>query len=617
MINRNIISVLILFTTLYKAEAQSVFQNVVNRDKTTLNGKWHYIVDPYETGYYDYRYMPRDQNDNPGRDAFFTYEKQKNKWDKLEYDFDLSPTLYVPGDWNSQDDKLLYYEGSLWYKKSFDYTKKNPQNRVFINFGAVNYRADVYLNGEKLGIHEGGFTPFYFEVTDIIKPAGNFLILKVDNKRRKEAVPTLNTDWWNYGGITRDVDIIETGPVYISDYLIQLKPVNRNIIKGYIRLDGNDIASKQVTISIPELKVTEKVITDKNGYAEFESTAKNINYWSPEDPKLYKVTFKYGDDILYDRIGLRTISVSGTEILLNEKPVFLRGICIHEEVPTDGRRAYSIEDAFLLLNWAKELGCNFVRLAHYPHNENMVRLADELGIMVWEETPVYWTIAFANEETYQTAEKQLKEIISRDKNRASVIIWSMANETPPSETRLNFLVSLSKITRDMDASRLITAALERDVEEGDVNTYNINDPFANHVDIISFNEYVGWYDGLPERCERINWKIDFEKPVIVSEFGGGALQGFHGDSLTIWSEEYQEYIYKKNLEMLMNISQLRGMSPWILADFRSPKRLLPNIQDGWNRKGVISEKGEKKKAYYILKAFYEKTGNKPFSPVKE
>ena len=128
----------------------------------------------------------------------------------------------------------------------------------------------------------------------------------------------------------------------------------------------------------------------------------------------------------------------GTDILLNGRPIFLRGICIHEEAPLRGGRAYSREDALTLLGWAKELGANFVRLAHYPHNEFMVREADRMGIMVWSEIPVYWTIQWENPATLENARNQLKEMIARDKNRAAVVIWSVANETPLSDARFRF-----------------------------------------------------------------------------------------------------------------------------------------------------------------------------------
>jgi len=265
-----------------------------------------------------------------------------------------------------------------------------------------------------------------------------------------------------------------------------------------------------------------------------------------------------------------------------------------------------MEDAKVLLGWAKELGCNYVRLAHYPHNENMARLADSMGILLWEEIPVYWTINWNNPDTYLKAEQQLVELITRDKNRASVIIWSMANETPPSNERLLFLKNLVDKTRQLDDTRLITAALENHGKEGHRNTMVVDDDFASFVDIISFNQYYGWYGGPLENIKNLNWEIAIDKPVIISEFGAGALQGYHGDEQTIWSEAYQNALYRETLPTLMRISQISGISPWILVDFRSPKRTLIPYQNGWNRKGLISETGNKKQAFFTLKNFYSK-----------
>lgn len=599
---------LIIFCFANFSFAQTFTQNTFNRKSTTLNGKWHYIVDMYETGYYDYRLKPRDKREGD-EEAFYADTKATHKSDRVEYNFDQSPTLTIPGDWNTQDEKLFYYEGTIWLKRSFDYEKSGEDHRVFVRFEAVNYQSDVYLNGKKLGVHTGGFTPFEFEITDLLKERDNFLIIKVDNKRKREAVPTVNTDWQNYGGITRDVYLYETPSTFISDYQVQLKKNSSNTIKGFIQLNGSHISNQNVELTIPELKINKTLKTDSFGRISYEISIKKIEYWHFNNPKRYAVQIKHGDDVTTDQIGFRTITTKGADILLNGESIFLRGICIHEENPIRGSRAYSMEDARMLLGWAKELGCNFVRLAHYPHNENMTRLADEMGLMVWEENPVYWTIQFDKESTYKNAEYQLKELIRRDKNRASVIIWSMANETPHGDNRLNFLKRLASTAREMDDTRLISAALEKNNVAGKENVLTVNDRFADFVDIISFNEYVGWYDGLPEKCKRVNWEIKQNKPVFISEFGAGALQGFHADNETRWSEEYQENLYKETIDMLSQIPQLRGMSPWILADFRSPKRLLPNIQDGWNRKGLISETGNKKKAFYTLQKHYEEIEN--------
>jgi len=599
------ISVLFILRITFLCSQENLLINVYNRPYTSLNGEWNYIVDPYENGFYNYRLEPFENQENPGNGAFFINAKPADKSDLVEYDFDKTPTIEVPGDWNTQKENLFYYEGTVWYKKSFDYKKAINSNRVYVYFEAVNYESDVYLNGKKLGKHLGGFTPFNFEITDLLKEKDNFLIVKVDNKRKKEGVPTLNTDWWNYGGITRDVKIVEVSNNFVQDYFVQLNPENNNQIKGFVKLNGSEIAQQNIQIEIPELQINKTITSNSNGEVFFEIDARKIKYWSTQNPHLYQVTIKTSTDKITDQIGFRTIETKGHEILLNNESIFLKGIAIHEESPIRGGRAHSKEDAQQLLDWAKELGCNYVRLAHYPHNEHMIRLADKMGMLVWEENPVYWTISWDNEATYQNAENQLTEVINRDKNRASVIIWSMANETPTSEPRTVFLTKLATHTRALDPTRLISAALEQTDYEGKSTIRTIDDPFAEVVDVLSFNQYVGWYDGLPEKCGQINWKITQNKPVLISEFGAGAKVGLHGDKLTRWSEEYQEDVYIQTLKMLDGIEQLSGFSPWILVDFRSPRRVLPEIQDGFNRKGLISEDGQKKKAFFVLKNYYD------------
>ena len=592
------------FFSLICSAQNNLLQNVFNRNSTSLNGEWNYIVDPYENGYYNYRLEAFDLQTNPSRSAYFTNSKPVDKTELIEYDFDLSETMQIPGDWNTQKENLFYYEGSVWFKKSFDYTKTNSDHRVYIYFGGVNYQSDVYLNGKKLGRHIGGFTPFNFEITDLLKEKENFVVVKVDNKRLKEGVPTLNTDWWNYGGMTRDIKIVEVPNSFIDDYLIQLDPQNNQLIKGFIQLSGTDIKEKKVLVTIPDLKINKELTTDKKGLATIEIPVKKIQYWSNFNPFLYDVTLSFNKDQINDKIGFRTIRTEGKDILLNGKPIFLKGISIHEESPFTKGRGNSEKDARQLLGWTKELGCNYVRLAHYPHNEHMVRVADELGILVWEENPVYWTIDWTNPETLKNAKNQLTEVINRDKNRASVIIWSMANETPQSTERLSFLTQLANQARKLDPTRMISAALEQSAYQGDQHIRTIDDPFAEVVDILSFNQYVGWYDGLPEKCKTITWKIEQNKPVLISEFGAGAKFGLHGDKNERWTEEYQAYLYEETLKMLDKVDQFRGTSPWILVDFRSPRRPLPKIQDGYNRKGLISENGEKKKAFYILQNYY-------------
>ena len=591
-----LLAIILSLTVIAAADAQEIPQigNVLNRDRISLNGDWNYIVDVQEEGYYDYRM-------NPTPWGFFRNAKPQRPEDLVEYDFDKAATMQIPSDWNTKDDRLFFYEGTVWFKKSFNYTKK-PGKRAILYFGAVNYEAIAYLNTQILGIHEGGFTAFNYDVTDIIKDGENVVIVKVDNKRRKENVPTQIFDWWNYGGITRDVFLVETDEVFIQNYNFDLDKTTKNQIYFSINLNTKS-AGKTVEISIPELKIRQSFTSNRNGVIEGAINVKNLTLWSPENPKLYNIELKLGASILKDQIGFRTIETQGKKILLNGKPIFLRGISIHEEKTNGGGRANSTEDAQKLLSMAKELGCNFVRLAHYPHNEYMVREAEKMGILVWSEIPVYWTIDWRNPGTLLNAKRQLTDMILRDQNRANVIIWSIANETPHGNDREKFLAQLASHARSLDSTRLISMAME---VLSAANYHNkLQDNMNKYVDVISFNQYIGWYRDVND-APKMTWEIPYDKPVIVSEFGGGAKYGLHGAKNQRWTEEFQENLYIENVAMLDKIDGLAGTTPWILKDFRSPRRVLDGVQDYYNRKGLYSDNGDKKKAFYVLQDWYKK-----------
>lgn len=591
---------LLLSVTFLSANAQLV-QNIFGRKHLSLNGRWNYIIDPYEMGYYDYRHEPFDQSKS-GKGGFYDDRKQVNKSELIEYNFDLSPTLKVPGDWNSQVEKLELYEGTIWLRNKF---QANPQagKKYILYFGAVNYEAHVYLNGKKLGTHKGGFTPFQFEVSDKLKQGENFVVVKVDNTRKQDEIPTVNTDWWNYGGITRDVLLAELPGNYIQDYKIQLARSNAKQIEGFVKLSEAS-AEQSVEVSIPEAGLKTTVKTDASGVAKVSIPVKKLSLWSPENPKLYEVLISSATDKVAEKIGFRTIETRGQDILLNGKSIFLRGISMHDENPLIPGRLRGQGDMRMMLQWAKELNCNYVRLAHYPHNEEMNRLADEMGLLVWAEVPVYWTISWENQDTYNNAQQQLTDLIERDKNRAAVIIWSIGNETPLSEPRFKFMSKLADKVRELDNTRLVGAALEVHRKGYDVI---VDDPLGEKLDLVSFNQYGGWYWELPKELPKYKFKIKYNKPVIITEVGGDALAGYHGDEDTRWTEEFQESLYKYQIPFMNAMSGLRGMTPWILTDFRSPRRQHPFFQDFWNRKGLISETGKKKKAFWVLKEFYDQT----------
>ena len=571
------------------------------RPATSLDGDWASIVDPYFNGLFSFHHEVKANG------WFLNRKAQPGDTFPTEYDFSKAPTLKVPADWNTQRESLLFYEGPIWYERDFTYRPKE-HTRIFLHVGAANYRSWFWVNGQKVCEHEGGYTSFNCDITAAVHAGGNFVVAAVDNTRHEDGVPTLETDWWNYGGLTRSVSLIEVHETFIDQYDLHLSRTGPSQIEGWVHVQGGQPGTK-VEVEIPELGVRTFSTIAKGERAAVLLSAPGLERWSPETPKLYKVIVTAGQDSIEDQIGFRTIETRGTQILLNGKPIFLRGISIHAEAPYRLGRANTGKDAEILLGWAKELGCNFVRLAHYPHDETMLRAADRMGILVWSENPVYWALQFDNPKVLAKAEQQLSEEIGTSRNHAAIILWSMANETPNTQARTKFIETLAGKARDLDPTRLITAAL---LVRSEGHTKIIDDPLGKALDVIGFNEYIGWYEQNPDGADTTEWRVDYQKPLIVSEFGGGAKAGLHGGESDRWTEEYQANIYRHQFGMLNRIPQLRGMSPWLLMDFRSPNRPLVGIQDEFNRKGLISDQGQKKQAFSVLqKAYKEKTVGKP------
>jgi beta-glucuronidase len=590
-----VLSALFLFALFGTAQTPTLLVDIDHRPATSLNGPWHYIVDPYHGGWGS----NTSNSDVPSPRGYARNLHYVPGGPLLEYDFAKSPVIQVPGDWNSQDEKLFYYEGLLWYQRDIDYHPK-PHTHIFLHIGAANYAAHVFVNDVHICDHEGGFTPFDCEMTSAVKDGNNFVVIAVDDTRALDHVPTIKSDWWNYGGLTRDVSVVEVPEAFIDDETLYLTVAGE--IQGYVHVTGAAAGTK-VSTQIPGLHIDQSAVVDGDGRANFTFHPNDLERWSPEHPRLYKVDFTAGDDHLTDDIGFRTIEVQGDQILLNGKSIFLRGINAHAEAPFRSGRAWSDADVNTLMGWAKELNCNFIRLAHYPHDQRMTRAADKLGILVWSEIPVYWSIDWTNPRTLEVAKQQLHEMIRRDHNKASVILWSMSNETPISDERTAFIRKLVAQARQEDPTRLITSAMLTPFHG---KTAVLDDPLGADLDVLGYNEYIGWYMGKPDEAPLFKWEDPMHKPVILSEFGGGAKAGLHGPADQRFTEEYEAKILTEQFIMFRDMPFLRGMTPWVLMDFRSPTRLLPGIQDGYNRKGLISDKGEKKKAFFVLQDYYTK-----------
>lgn len=570
--------------------ASAPLANLPGRQRRSLNGKWQALVDGYADGIGEWKRVWKDRTAT-GKTQFF------------EYGFDDSTTLDVPGDFNTQRPELTWLEGSVWYRKSFEYDAAGREGRrLFVHFGAANYRADVFLNGEKLGSHEGGFTPFQFELTGRVKAGENRLLVHVNNERRKDGIPAKGFDWFNYGGLTRDVDLVETPATYIQDYSLQLAPDSLRRVEGWVQLAGA-VPRQPVRVRIPELGVDVRAQAGADGRAPLRFEAP-FALWSPVRPKLYRVEVSTPEESLQEDIGFRSIAVRGDELLLNGEPLFLRGVNFHEEI--DGRRAHSEADAQRMLEQAKRLGANFVRLAHYPHSEHLVRLADRMGLLLWQEIPVYQGIDFAAAGMQDKLDAMLAEMIGRDRNRAAVIVWGIANETSPGPARNAALSALAQQARRLDPTRLVSAAFYAPGFDG--GTLTVADPLVASLDVVGINEYFGWYTPWPVEPEQAVWK-PFGKPLLITEFGAEARYGHHGadDVASAWNEEFQAGFYRKQLRMLARIPFLRGTAPWVMTDFRSPVRMHP-FQSGYNRKGLLSERGERKLAWQVIHDYYAEVG---------
>ncbi len=575
-----------------------------------LSGPWHYSIDPYRSGLAGFHGEPPDAGQQRWRDV--DVRKAMADDNRVLYEFDLahSPVTTLPSSWLTEAPELRHYQGLIWYQRTF--TAQRSGQRQFLRFGAANYKTVVYVNGELAGRHEGGFTPFAFEVTKLLRNgAENQITVGVDSQATPATVPPPVTDWENYGGITRPVRLISTAGTYVDDAWVRLTRDGRLAIDAH--LDGAQAAHNAIHLRIAELGLDLAGTTDAQGNWRASIAAPPaLARWSPESPKLYDVAIDSGEDHWRDRIGFRTVEVRGADILLNGKPIFLRGISLHEEeIAPNPTRDITPAAARALLGEVKDgLHGNYVRLAHYPHSEVMTRMADQMGLLVWSEVPVYWMVAWSNPDTLAAARQMLAENILRDRNRASIAIWSVANETPLSEARNAFLRTLVSDVRKLDDTRLVSAALlvERD-PKASVPTMTLADPLAEVLDVIAINTYNGWY--TPDRLADLPgsvWHLPADKPLIFSEFGADAKAGFKDERAAPrkFSEQFQADYYRQTLAMADQVPTLRGLSPWILKDFRSPRRQNPDFQQGWNRKGLISETGQRKQAFGVLADYYEK-----------
>ncbi len=555
--------------------------HVRHREGRPLKGRWTFTIDPFDTGLRQHWY----------RDCHEPIAGREAPWD---YDVENGDSIHIPSCWNFLAPEFFYYEGSCWFGRRFSRQEAGPGDRILLRIGAAHYDTKVFLNGQFLGNHYGGSTPFFVEMTKSLQDE-NWLFICVNNDRTLDRVPMRHCDWFNYGGVFREVTFFALTSVFIKDFFAHLVPGSDYRQIG-IDLVLSDPVSGEAEIDIAELGIKQALTIDQ-GKGSITLDAKP-ELWSPENPKLYRVSVRFGDDQVDESIGFREIRTEGQAIYLNGEPIKLRGICAHEDDRNQGRVT---DDADIKRRYdhAKELGANFMRLAHYPHHERAAEIADEVGLLLWEEIPVYWSIAFDNPATFKDADNQLREMILRDRNRASVIAWGVGNENADTDSRLAFMTKLTESARALDPSRLIAAACL-------VNAGNkrVEDRLAAHLDLVGINEYYGWYEPNIEDLAEIGQNYEIDRPLIITETGADAPAGRRSNRHDLFSEDHMLACYEDQFKTIAKIEAVKGFCPWILYDFRTERR-RNSFQRGFNRKGLIdADKTTKKLAFDALKRFY-------------
>ncbi|MDR2019675.1 MAG: hypothetical protein LBQ14_02805 [Treponema sp.] len=562
--------------------------NTAGRESESLNGRWNFAADWYDTC---------------RRAAWFT-EVTTNAAgvpQPVDWDWEAWERIAVPACWNMEKTELHYFEGTGVYTRTFRYVPREAGERLILRFEGASYNTCVFVNGIFLGSHDGGSTPFTVDITGAVKPE-NRIVVTVDARRSPLRIPMDNSDWFFYGGIYRDVFLYRLPPVYLKDWFVRL--AKDGGIDADVYVSGAEGGAVQGTavFEIPELGIREEG-TIQDGRAFFH-TAVKPDRWHPGNPRLYDVVIRFtgGDgktgDHIRDRIGFREIAVQGTEILLNGEKIFLKGICVHEDHIVLGKT--TSEDIIRrTIRDLKEMNGYYLRLAHYPHDARFAKIADEEGVLLWEEVPVYWAVAFDNPAAYADAENQLAELILRDRNRASVIIWSIGNENADTDSRFAFMSGLARKARELDPTRLVSAACLINHEK-----LAIEDRLAHSLDVVGINEYYGWYDPDFSKLPKILANSAPGKPVVICEFGGGARKGQRGTADELWTEDKQKALYEQQTAVIRECSYIAGMTPWILYDFRCPRR-LNRYQEGFNRKGLIdADRTTRKAAFYVMRKFY-------------
>lgn len=526
--------------------------------------------------------------------------------------------IAVPGSWNEQWVDLRDYLGRAWYQTTFHLPQNWSGNDILLRFGSVNYLADVWLNGIFIGKHEGGHLTFEFDVTEHLQAGDNLLVLRVDGELTKDRVPP--------GQVTNPRDSHKTAiyPLTTFDFFPYCGIHRRVLLWSRPRPALTDLTI-QTTLTAVHITTAHTVanITTRHtlrGFGFEKTTTTQTNsaiidvpqaaLWSPEAPNLYNLTTELlQNDTVVDSytipVGMRTIEVVGDQLLLNGQPIMLRGFGRHEDFPIAGRGsvpAVNIKD-YALLKW---IGANSFRTSHYPYDEEALTLADRLGLLVISETAAVGL--FFEEEgmerRLELCRQFTHELIERDKNHPSVIMWSLANEARSVRgNELPFFRTLYDDARKLDTTRPITIVSDLFTEEASFD----------FMDIVCLNLYRGWYqepgrltDGFAEFGRILDaTHAKFGKPIVVTEFGADAIPGHHALPPEMFSEEYQADFIEGYLAEMAQRPFIVGQHIWNMCDFKTAQGVKRPM--AINFKGVFTRDRRPKLAAHRLRQLWSPT----------
>lgn len=575
------------------------------RELRDLSGVWNFKVDKEGLGYIEQWYMDRLKN---------------------------TILMPVPASYNdiTQDITLRDHIGDVWYDRTFFIPDSWQEDRVVIRVGSATHHATVWVNGEKVAEHKGGFLPFEAEISSNINfQAENRVTVCVNNILDTTTIPLGKIkeyadenhptgyktqeyfhDFFNYSGIHRPVKLYTTPKTYIQDVTVITDINDRDGIVVYdVVLQGVD-TTKAVQVSLIDedgnIAATGKGKTGK-------LVVKNAQLWEPGQAYLYSLKVETVtnenkvEDCYYLPVGIRTVEVTEKEFLINGKPFYFKGFGKHEDMDIKGKGlddVINIKD-FNLLKW---IGANSFRTSHNPYSEEILHIADREGIVVINESPAVAFNFFNNEKVFTEKHMHpsvlnhhleiMEDLIIRDKNHPSVVMWCVANEAKTDdEGSVDYLRKVAERTRELDPTRPITNVITTRPEDCLVTQF---------FDVICLNRYAGWYtdfghlEVIEQQLEREveKWNHRFHKPLIMTEFGADTIAGFHSDPPVMFSEEYQCELLKHYHNVFDKYDFIIGEHVWNFADFATKQGI---IRVGGNKKGVFTRQRQPKAAAHLLR----------------